>query len=425
MKLAYTRSRSFKYDFDKSYTINGVVTHKDTAFTATDTKSGQRVENWKKLISDGNAATSPYSRTAYRVTATPSSVSCKGYFTAASSVRRDITTVGVINGNQSISSLSVSSPESKALSKLYDSIRDKQSGMNGLLILGEIRETIKMLRRPGESLLNLFNNYLGTAKGLRKKWQEGKGGRNRKQFERSAADLWLEYSFGWKPLISDCQDLARTVARIATDNALRTDRARGWDVSFNAQSEPPTFGDDLGMSEPGFRFLNLRKRYSEISLRYVAGINASTYGPVDTFRGVARETGFTLDNFVPTVWNLIPYSFLFDYFVNIGDCIDAVFTDTSGVKWYCRSERRLDETHLSTRFDPKATASAYTASGYTLQSSTSTDGKVDIIRTSLTRTGGTQLPIPSLTVSLPAVNSSKYWNMFALWRGKAAGAHRP
>lgn len=422
--MAYTKSRLFKVSPDLSYSINSSTTNVNTAVTATDTKSGQRVEQWRDRIRKGEDAGSAYSRTAYRYTSTPGTCTVKSFARLVPSVRRDITVNGVINPNQTLSSVAVSSPEAQALSRLYSAIKDKQEGMNGLLILGEIKETIKMLRRPGEGLLTLFSDYLGTAKGLRKTWSERKGN-NRKRFEKAASDLWLEYSFGWKPLISDVRDIATTVARIATDNALRTDRARGSASTEGALVDAPFLDAGPVPTDPAPRFLNARRRHTELSVRYVAGINASTYGPTDRFIDLARETGFTLSNFVPTVWNLIPYSFLVDYFTNIGDCIDAVFTDTSGVKWWSRTQRQLDTVELSSTYDPKATANAFTAYDYIVQSASGTGSTLSYVRTTLDRTVGKVVPVPGLTLSLPGVDSTKYWNLFALWRGKAAGGYRP
>lgn len=422
--MGYTKSRQFRVTPDLNYSINSSNTWVNTAVTATDTKSGQRVEKWREKIQKGLDAGSNYSRTAYRYSSEPGKVYVKSVHRLDSKVRRDITVTGTINPNQVISPVSVSSPEAQALSRLYSAIKNKQEGMNGLLILGELRETIKMLRRPGEGLLSLFSDYLGTAKGLRKTFESKKGG-NRKRFEKAASDLWLEYSFGWKPLISDVRDIATTVARIAHDNALRTDRARGSASTTGAQVDAPFYDAGPVPTDPAPRFLNSRRRTTELSVRYVAGIRANTNGPTDRFTDLARETGLTLSNFVPTVWNLIPYSFLVDYFVNIGDCIDAVFTDTSGVAWWSRTERQLDTTELSSAYDPKATLNAFTVYDYIVQSSGGTGSTMHYVRTTLNRTVGTVLPVPGLTLSLPGVDSSKYWNMLALWRGKAAGAYRP
>lgn len=49
------------------------------------------------------------------------------------------------------------------------------------------------------------------------------------------------------------------------------------------------------------------------------------------------------ENFIPAVWNVLPFSFLADYFVNIGDCLSA-----GGV-----STRNLRVLNLTTRVKRK------------------------------------------------------------------------
>lgn len=65
------------------------------------------------------------------------------------------------------------------------------------------------------------------------------------------------------------------------------------------------------------------------------------YGCVSIDQGVDRwqsEFGFRLDEFVPTLWELIPFSFLADYFINIGAVIDAYSLNTSNVRWLAMGE---------------------------------------------------------------------------------------
>jgi hypothetical protein len=46
-----------------------------------------------------------------------------------------------------------------------------------------------------------------------------------------------------------------------------------------------------------------------------------------------KDLGFTLSEFVPTVWELIPYSFLVDYFTNFGEVVSAVSYPRSNFRW--------------------------------------------------------------------------------------------
>jgi hypothetical protein len=51
---------------------------------------------------------------------------------------------------------------------------------------------------------------------------------------------------------------------------------------------------------------------------------------------------------IPTVWNLIPNSFLLDYVTNIGDIAESVAVPWSGVKWCCRTQRYVVTKQIST-----------------------------------------------------------------------------
>jgi hypothetical protein len=47
--------------------------------------------------------------------------------------------------------------------------------------------------------------------------------------------------------------------------------------------------------------------------------------------------GFRWEDFIPTVWELIPYSFLVDYFTNIGDVLSAWSHQDFGQRWACKT----------------------------------------------------------------------------------------
>jgi hypothetical protein len=46
-----------------------------------------------------------------------------------------------------------------------------------------------------------------------------------------------------------------------------------------------------------------------------------------------EEMGVRARDFLPAVWEAIPYSFLIDYFTNIGDIIEAVSFPLTGIAW--------------------------------------------------------------------------------------------
>jgi len=73
-----------------------------------------------------------------------------------------------------------------------------------------------------------------------------------------------------------------------------------------------------------------------VTARYKGAVTATVSPP--TF---AEQAGFSLSNFLPTVWNLIPYSFLVDCFTNIGQVIDGASLGTVYLSWGCKTIRRV------------------------------------------------------------------------------------
>jgi hypothetical protein len=69
----------------------------------------------------------------------------------------------------------------------------------------------------------------------------------------------------------------------------------------------------------------------------VQNISTHAYGEVGvdctTPQGSLNRFGIRTAEFVPTVWELIPYSFVADYFSNIGEALAAATFPVSELKW--------------------------------------------------------------------------------------------
>lgn len=87
------------------------------------------------------------------------------------------------------------------------------------------------------------------------------------------------------------------------------------------------------------------------------------YGVLESVRASDRDWqpvfGANLLNFVPTVYELLPWSFLVDYFVNVNEVISSTFTDTSNLKWSSKTIIRKATSRAYGRLDRQKFAENY------------------------------------------------------------------
>jgi cell division protein FtsL len=74
---------------------------------------------------------------------------------------------------------------------------------------------------------------------------------------------------------------------------------------------------------------------------YRLGFKQDVLAPTGSLERLVELSGISLDRIVPTLWELTPYSFLADYFVNLGDILSAAVQSTVGVVWTNHTDRQL------------------------------------------------------------------------------------
>jgi hypothetical protein len=154
----------------------------------------------------------------------------------------------------------------------------------------------------------------------------------------------LEFAFGIQPLLSDVRDHAEAAARFSSDSVHT--KVRGYGNSIASASVSVTYVTP-GANTPGLTTTKNVQRAEVINragMRFTS--EAMTFGTPERLRSLL---GFKLEDFVPTVWNLLPYSFLVDYFSNVGDLLSAITTDTSGVTWTCTTDVQTSERNVQGR----------------------------------------------------------------------------
>jgi len=128
----------------------------------------------------------------------------------------------------------------------------------------------------------------------------------RKPTRDDFANLWLEYSYGWRPLAGDIHGAAELLAQTYSVEFPRPSRSVG---TSRAESAWTTRHDDSGLTGRG---------------RLKASVTAKTviyYDVESQVADVLKSTG--ISNPALLAWELLPYSFVLDWFIPVGSYLEA------------------------------------------------------------------------------------------------------
>jgi hypothetical protein len=174
----------------------------------------------------------------------------------------------------------------------------------------ERRQSIDMMASSLTTLLKFTNqvrklDFVGAAATLRMKFVP-KGVDKRK----SMGSNWLEYHFGWEPLIHDIYDAMEVINNPLNDFNSHKGKA------FSNRAGQGTF--DLGSV-----------------LKYVSWTCQYRVMQGGTVRRIDNSVAHTLDQFglinpAVILWELIPFSFVIDWFANVGNVL-ASYSDFAGL----------------------------------------------------------------------------------------------
>jgi hypothetical protein len=279
----------------------------------------------------------------------------------------------------------------QALMNFVSKARSTQTKFQGGIFLGELSKTLHQIRHPAQALRAGVGEYLGF---LKKRRHNIKPTQKRKFL----SETWLEYSYGWKPLIHDIQDACKAALH---ERSLRNTIPISGSGSSDEHSELGT-----GFVGPSSCVAYRLQQLSKVKVKYYGAVFCSAESAA-SFQQKNFGLDLSFSNFVPTLWELIPYSFLVDYFVNIGDLLSALSFRRSDIAW----------AGVSTKLESKIRAYAYydhaLISGF--QGGASGSGG-EWLTEGLTRSPYTGAFIPSLEISVPGFGSNKWINLGALAR---------
>lgn len=199
----------------------------------------------------------------------------------------------------------------------------------------ELRKTLEMVIRPAKGLRSQVAAASRRIPKLMKALK--RSGASRGSVKKALADTYLELTFGWQPLLADTRDGALALARVATKDALERQQFR----AYGSQDYPDTtfFGNNyqVGYDATTIAVFDREWRHATkaeciIYGRFQTRLQDSSYAKSSALR-LAELCGFTLADFVPSAWEAMPWSFLVDYFTNVGDVLEAFVNNVGEIAW--------------------------------------------------------------------------------------------
>lgn len=185
---------------------------------------------------------------------------------------------------------------------------------NQLINVAELRELPKLIQGIAGSATNLINLVTSSK-------------RRGNDLIKFASDSWLTWSFGISPTIGAVDDAIASVNDyLSKDN--HTVKEYGIFTKDSIVS-----ATTLNSTGPDHALYDFYGRYkANLSCKLTAGYKY-TLSSSNNY-SLPKHLGFDISSVVPTIWELIPYSWMIDYFTTAGSFIEDNFSADFGTSVY-------------------------------------------------------------------------------------------
>lgn len=361
-----------------------------TKVSWTDTFTGSKNPNWRDQIRRVVSATTAANGFRRRIVVTTGSGESEWWTSATKTsvyYRKNVMTayVPLHDLSVTVSSPSAVTANNQAIERLYQRLSSFESSAQAGEDLGEISQTLKMLRSPLRPIRRELVKVI-------KHHKAALNMRTAKSSAKALADTVLEYRFGVVPLVNTLTDGILGLKDRDYMAYYYPFYAKGEDKKAGTRTYNDGFGNRAIVTD-------VSKVISEVvTYNGVWGVRAG----VDR-RAVNDVLSLRWKDVVPTIWNLIPYSFLADYFTNVGTITQSMSVPWNGVRWCVKISRAESRYHATaSKWYPISPAFYYTES--------LSPGSVEVFDVTFSRSNVQSLPRPSLQLQWP---TGRQWQNIA------------
>jgi hypothetical protein len=173
-------------------------------------------------------------------------------------------------------------------------------------------QTLSMLRRPFRSAIELVSE-IGKSRARRLALKRTL------TWTKATMQAWLEYRYGWKPLIMDCDTAIVEAQKLRAKHEFVRSVARAGRTVTHKESKNyllTGLGSWTTLSSYGTAEFS-----GECSV--TAGVIYEVNTPRSTAERVVTSLGLLPKDVPATVWEIIPFSFVVDWFAGVGNWISA------------------------------------------------------------------------------------------------------
>ncbi len=228
--------------------------------------------------------------------------------------------------NSLVPNSTVTRVDNRCIAKFLDAIESAQSSIEAGQDIGEYKETLHSIHRPLSSLRDGMVNYLSQLRKLKK------SSKNRANLKKILSDTYLEFHFGWQPLADDVAQIIADCGRfrfpVIPVYASAHDRFSGTSSVVTRSATP---------LPDNFTFPT--RSTHEYSVRRKGAVRSNS--AMDGRISWAQSLRLTPENWLPTAWDLLPYSWIADYFTNIGDILQGLAHIHTNLVWGARMEKNV------------------------------------------------------------------------------------